>query len=107
MVFERAAGHVFYYKVGDPLLLAIVVDGENVGVAEGGNGLGLAAEAGQEAFAAGFCGLHDLDGHPALQLVLVGAVDGRHTSLADLFGDLIAADGLSDPIAHFLTPALN
>ena len=62
----------------------------------------LAAKPGQKLLPTGLRGLQDLDGHPAIQLGLVGTMDDRHPALPDLLTDLIVADGFSGPTAHLL-----
>jgi hypothetical protein len=43
-VEERAAGHVLHYDVAESLVIAEVVDTDDVGVVQPGDGLGLSPE---------------------------------------------------------------
>ena len=67
-----------------------VEDGHDVGVAEGGRGLGLGLEAAQERAVLGQVGVQDLDGDAAPQLDVVGQVHG---------GGRARADGRHQPVA--------
>ncbi len=87
---QGPAAQVLEDQEGAALVLAPVVDGEDVGVGQGGGGLGLVAEAAQEVAVVGQAGVEDLDGHPALEDDVPGGVDGRGSP---------AAEGGFDPVA--------
>ena len=74
---ERAAGQVLEDQVGLAVLLAPVVDPQDVRVVEGGDGPGLGPEPLEEGLVAGQGGVEDLDGHLALERDVVGQVDVR------------------------------
>ncbi len=59
------------------LVLAPVVDPADVGMAEGGDDLGLGPEPPQEGRVAGQTGMKDLDGDPSPEADIVGHVDVR------------------------------
>ena len=74
---EGAAGQVLEDQVRLAVLLAPVVDGQDVGVVEGGDGPGLGPEPLQEGLVAGQGRVEDLDGHLALERDVIGKVDVR------------------------------
>ena len=65
------------------LVLAEVVDRDDVGVVERGGGQGLLAEAGAEVRIATVLGAEDLDRDVAIELGVVGAVDAGHAPLPE------------------------
>ena len=89
-----AAGDEFH---GDEDLTGVhadVVDGDDVGVGEAGEGLGLAQEEGLAVAGAVAVDLavHELDGDLAIELGVVGGVDDAHAAGAELVDDEVAAD---------------
>ena len=66
---------------------AEIVDGDDVGMAEPGQGAGFASKAFGKGRIATPLGRQDLDSHLAIQLDLPGPVDGAHAALADQFLD--------------------
>ena len=98
---EAAPGEVLGDEVGGAVVLAPVVDGEDVGVVQGGGGLGLGAEAADEALVVGEGGVEELHGDPAPEAGVVGeqhlgrgaGTDGRHQAIA-------AAEDAADEIAE-------
>src|SRR5262249_45060491 len=83
--------------VGDAVLLADVVDGADVGVADGGGGAGLAEEAaaGHLRGLAGVVAARHLDGDGALQLRVERLVDDSHAAGAERLEDDVPADLLA------------
>ena len=95
-VAERAAAQVLENEEGTTVVLAPVVDGEDVRMGQLGGRLSLVAEATEEGLVAGQAGVEDLDGHPALKDDVPGGVDGRRGP---------AAEGGFDPVAAREDPA--
>ena len=73
------------------LVLAVVVDRDDVRVVQRGRGLRLLAEARAEVGVAAVLGAEDLDGDVAVELVVVGAVDPGHPALAEQLDQPVAA----------------
>ena len=74
------------------VLLAVVVDGDDVRVVQAGRGLGLALEALAQRVVGAELGGDRLDRHEAVQDRVVGLVDLAHRALTDLFKDLVLPD---------------
>ncbi len=74
---EAAAGQELQHQVRLVVLLAPVVDLEDVGVVEGGHRSGLGPEPLEEVGVAGQRRVEDLDGHPSVEGDVVGQVDVR------------------------------
>ncbi len=74
---QAAAGQVLQHQVGGAVLLAPVVDLEDVGMVEGGHRPRLGPEALEEGGVAGQCRVEHLDRHPAVERDVVGQVDVR------------------------------
>ena len=85
---EAAAWDVLDDHVRRALVLAEVVDVDDVRVPQLGDGLGLVAEAG-DGVRVRRDRLHDLDRTGPFQLRVIGAVDHAHRSLADEILDLV------------------
>ena len=73
-----------------------VVDRDDVGVVEGRGGPRLAGEAFPPPAAGGGVGVHDLDGHGAIEARVAGAIDDSHPSFAQLLEDLVVGDVPAD-----------
>ena len=78
--------------VVDTLVGADVVDGEDVGVVQGGDGAGLALEAAQPLGVGGGIGREDLEGDLAPETGVAGPVDLPHAPGAEGREDLVRAD---------------
>src|SRR5881628_1749145 len=87
---QAAAWHVLDDHVRRPLELAVVVDVDDVGMAQLRDRLRLVAEAGDRV-RVGRHRLHHLDRAGALQVGVVGAEDASHRALADELLDLVLA----------------
>ena len=88
---------VLHDQIVQPVVLAGVVHLHDVGVGDGRGGLGLAPEPFDELLAVGALrqlGMHDLDGHRAIQPLVRGLVDRGHAA----FGD--AADNTVSSLDH-------
>ena len=98
VAFEKLHGHV-----EDPVLLAVVVDGDDVRVVQERRGLGLALEPLQGLVVRGRRRTRDgLQGHLAVEDRVEGLEDLAHRSPAELAENLVLADplavhGASDP----------
>ena len=71
--------------------LSDVVDGDDVGVVEGGGGPGLPEEPLDVGGRGGAVGAHDLDGDPAVQPGVKGPVNVPHPAVAEAVFKLIVA----------------
>jgi hypothetical protein len=98
---QAAAGQVLQHQVRLVLLLAPVVDLEDVGVVEGGHRPGLGPEPLEEGSVAGQGRMEDLDGDPAMKRDVVGQVDVRGRTGPQCGDESVAAaedtpDGVGD-----------
>lgn len=73
----------FHNDVGLVVLFAVVVDLDDIGVIDGGEGAGFLKELGDEGAVAGDIALCDLDGDGAAEGLVIGAVDGAHTAFSE------------------------
>src|SRR5262249_44994607 len=89
---QAAAVHELQAEVGPALVLADLVDLDDVGVLEPGGGLGLGLEAGQVVRAAEVAGQDHLQGHQPAQAALAGRVAPPHTAAAQLLKQLVVPD---------------
>jgi len=92
---QRAAGEQAHDHVHQGILHAVVMDGDDVRVLQGGGGAGLQDKALLVVGVGGELDRQNLDGDLALQAGLVGAVDGAHAAQADQF----FKDVLAQPLA--------
>ena len=74
---QAAAAQQLEDEEGGAAVLTPVVDADDVGVLEGGDGLGLGPEAAEEGLVLGQCRMQDLDRDPAAQRDVVGREDSR------------------------------
>jgi len=79
-------------EVGAALLLAGGVDGDDVRVAEAGEGLDLALEAGPGVGARLAPGVEELEGDEAVEAGVAGPVDDAHAAAGELAFDRVGAD---------------
>ena len=90
-LLQRCAGDVLHHQVGHGAGVLDGVDGDDVVVADGGGGPGLADEplagGGADASQRG----QHLDGDDAVQLVVEGPQHDAHAAAADDFQDLVMA----------------
>jgi len=80
-------------------MLPVVEDGQDVGVHEPGDGLGLLLEPRAEVLLVDEVGRQDLDRHMAAQGGLHSLVDERHAALPDPLHDLVGAEALTLQLA--------
>jgi hypothetical protein len=90
LLVQAAAVDVFQREVGAAVVLADLVDVDDVGVLELGGGLGLAAEAGPVVFVGVLAGADHLQGDRPLQAALPGQVDHAHAAAAEHAQDVVA-----------------
>ena len=89
--FQRLPAHELHDDEGRAVVLADVIDIDDVGVGEGGGRARLALEAGAEARIGGELRPRRLDRHVAAEEEIVTEVDGRHAALAEAATDAIAS----------------
>ena len=82
----------FEDDVGDPILGADVVDGQDVGMIEGGHRPGLLLEAAEAVGARRAIGGDDLDRHLSPQSRVAGTVDLSHAPRPEGGNDLVRAE---------------
>ena len=88
---QGLARHVLHGQEDVAVVLALVEDGDDVGVRERGGRAGLAAEAGDEALVVHQVLAHDLQGDVAVEPLVDGQVDGRHPAVGDATDHAIAS----------------
>ena len=89
-VLERLALHELEHDVGSAVVLPGVDHRDHVGVVQLGHGARLAPEALELVRVARDVPVHQLDGHPALERGVEGAVHARHAARPDLLVELVA-----------------
>ena len=95
-VLQRQAVQILHGDERPSLLLPDVVNGADIGVIQGGRRLCFALEAGQRLrITANLLG-QKFKGHEAVQACVLGFVDYPHATAAELVGDSIVGDGLTD-----------
>ena len=92
-LFERHAGDVFHGDVFAPLLLADVVNADDIVVAQAAGGARFLAEAAHGLHVAREVLGQDLEGHDLIQFVVVRAVNDAHCAASDFLEQLIAPLG--------------
>ena len=115
--FQRPAGdamlqrHALQKLHGDEgfaVLVVDFVDGADVGMVQGGGGLGFALEAAECLRVFGHVVGQELEGDKAAELHVLGLVDHTHPAAAELLDDAVVRDGLADErvggwhLAHIL-----
>ena len=102
---ERVPGHAvlqgrpfeaFHHQERAAVLFADVVDGADVGVIQGGSGLRLVAESGQGIGSVSEIGRQELQRDKAPQPRILGLVYDAHSAAAQLLGDPIVRERLTD-----------
>ena len=91
---QRLARHVTHGEEMAAGVLADEIDRHDVGVRQPGHGGGLGAEATDEVLAAHQFGRQHLDGHLALERLLVAEVDVAHAAAADAPEDAVVSQPL-------------
>jgi len=90
-VAQGPAGHVLHGQEDHPVVRALVVDIDHIGVRQPGDGLGLADEAVGEVGVRGQPGVHRLEGDDPVEPGVHGAVDRGHAADGDALLDPVAA----------------
>ncbi len=99
-VLECLALQQLHGDEGLPLVLVDVVDRADVGVVEGGGGLGLAPEPLEgDPIAEELLG-QELQGNGPVEAGVLGLVDDTHPSAAKLLEDPVVGDGLADHVVQ-------
>ena len=76
-------------------MLVDVIDGADIGVIEGGGGLGLALEALQGLMVLGHIIGQELERYETVELGVLGLVDHAHAAAAQLFENPVMRNGLA------------
>ncbi len=98
-VLQGCPGQVVHGNIVVVFVAAHVVDGDDIGVGQLADDLGLAIKPAAEAGVAGQTGGHDLDRHLPIDAFLDGEVDGGHATLANFPHDAVPGN------RHGSTPA--
>ena len=99
-LFQRPRGDVIHHQVGNPILVAVVIDVNDVGMSQLCQGERFAFESLQKLVIVHALGADHLERHRPLQPRIEGFVDDRHAALAKLLDDVVAPQGLTDQIWH-------
>ena len=94
-VLEGLAVEKLHGDEGFAGFVADVVDGADVGVVEGGGGLGFTLEAREDLRVAGDVVGKKFERDETVQAVVFGFVDDAHTAAAEFFEDAVMGDGLA------------
>ena len=89
---ERTSLDQLHHHVGDITLGAEVVDGDDVGMLECGDGAGFVQKARLAILVRHHVGAHDLQCHVAAKTRIVGTVDGAHAPFAENRQELVRPD---------------
>ena len=102
---QAAPTEVLGHQPGDPVpVLSPVVDGQDVGVAEGGGGLGLGPEPAEELLVAGQARVQELHRHLALEAHVVGQERLGRAALPQGLDQLVAATEDPPDLCGHLVP---
>ena len=88
---QGQAGDVLHREEDRAVVLALVVDGDDVGVGQGCRGARLPAEAGDEALVVDEVRAHDLERDLAVEPLVDAEVDGGHSAVGDATEHAVAA----------------
>jgi hypothetical protein len=91
-VLQVLASQQLHGEIGLPLVLAEIMDGDDVAVRQLTGRTGLAKEPFTELGVAFDGGADDFQGDFTFEQRVLGAIDDTHSSLPDFFEDLVAAD---------------
>ena len=95
LVLEVAPRHQLADDEGEPLVVSKVIDLEDVGVTQPGNGLRLLGESSHEGRVLGVVGGEHLHRHVAVEGGVVGPEHGRHATAPKLLYDRVAPQAAS------------
>ena len=90
-----------------PGVLAHLMDGDDVGMVDGGGQAGFSGEAVQVLGVAGHVGMEDLEGNVSAQLAILSAVDSGEAARAYGLQDVISSNSLScHPLLTTIIPEI-
>ena len=90
--------HALHRKVDGAVLVALVVDGDHVGVGEPGGRPRLPHEPSRELVVVAEAGVHHLDGDGPVETDVGGFVDAGHAAAGDARPDAVTA--VEEPAVH-------
>ena len=91
-LIERLAVEELHHQIGIALMIAQVIDDDDVGVLQHAGGFGLTVEALEQVGILGKAAGHHLDGDDALDEVIHRLVHDAHAALAQNLNDVVLAD---------------
>ena len=103
-IFERLAFQESHRQECLAAILVDLVDRTDVGVMQSGGGLSLPKEPLLGLFVVQQMRGQELEGHIALELLVLGSIHNTHAALAELLDDAVVADRPADHDAQILTP---
>ncbi len=83
-----------HHQIGEALFLTVVLNGDDIGMPQIGEHLGLEAKALLEIGIFREMRSDDFDGYETVAFPIVGAIDRGHAAAANLLQDLIALEAL-------------
>ena len=89
---QRLALDALHHNIRRAVVVAQIVDGNDIGVVEAAGPAALLVEAGQHIVVAGEALGEGLDGHLAADLLVDAAIDDAHAAAAEHVDDLVLAD---------------
>ena len=95
-VLQRHAIETFHGDEGLAMLIVDFVNGADVGMVEGGGGLGFALEAAEGLRILGDFVGQELERDEATEFDVLGLVDDSHAATAEFLDDAVVRDGLAD-----------
>ncbi len=105
-VLKGLAVDVGHAEEDDVAFLADVENGDDVGMAQGGDGAGLVLEVLDEVLVGGVLGAQDLDGDVALERGFQGTEHTAHAALGYLVGDDVMAEVTPGGRGHLIPMAV-
>jgi hypothetical protein len=97
-VLQRDAIEKLHCDKGFAVLIVDVVDGADVGMIEGGRGLGLTLKAGKGLGIAGDFFGKEFERDEAVETRVFGLINDFHAATAELFNDAVVRNGLTDHV---------
>jgi hypothetical protein len=93
---QRHAVEKFHDDEGLPIHFVDFVDGADVGVVQGGRGLGLALKTGKHLRVFGYVRGKKLQGDKAIEFDILSLVDDAHPATTKLLSNVVMRDGFAD-----------
>src|SRR3984893_3055185 len=100
---QRHPFQMLHCDEGWPVLILNFVDGEDVGVIEGGGRFGFPLEAAESLRVMSDIFRQKLEGDEPAELQILGFVNHSHPTAADLFDNAVVRDGLADHLGTNVT----